>query len=1254
VNFQSRFLGSGSDWLKQFKQRLSKKSKRHQSRRSASAALENLEQRTLLSATGSLIGNELLIVTDAGESVSVAQDLLNPSFVEVLIDGDTISSLPTISLNDIQTLTILTGELENTVDISQVNATAFMNLATIRIETGDGDDTVMLSPDFASLVLGGDGADTIIGSDAADTINGENGNDSIIGGMGNDVIDAGDGDDVVMADEGDDDIQAGDGDDTVNGGDGSDTILGDDGTDSLFGDAGADSIIGDAGDDVIFGGADGDTLLGGGGADNITGDDGVDIINGSSGADVLNGSADADIIFGKAGRDTILGGAANDFIKGGTGDDSIVGNGENDTIFGGAGNDALFGDSDNPISPDIGNDQIFGEAGRDTLVGSRGSDELDGGDGNDLIRSALDFGSAIPIQPVPPTPPIIPPGNPVTTVSGILNVVRDSGMGTTVGPLSSLATGTGDGNVSLTVDGLGSFGTNSPSFSGATFDPVGIQPAGTTTFDSGVYFRNGDMGARARLDAVATAVSPIRATSTESNSDFVIGNLVVALTQTVSPIFDSTGQTGALLTQSYRITNVDIMSANFELVRYYDGDLGFATPPSDDGGGFIMANSGEDVLFLTDEADISATPTTFVAVTGLGGQNFGSGRFQVDAPALLGAVTAGTALNNSVTNDVDGDQFVDIGLGLDVALAVENVFSLFPLQTRIFTTHTIFGSGSPSVAATNMVPNAADDVVVLPAGAQGGMVTIDVTANDSDVDGALDLSSVAVVLQPTNGTAVSLGNGLIEYTSAPGFVGMDLFSYSIADNQGLVSTATVRVAVLDTDDNGDTLKGGAGIDTIIGENGDDLIDGGNDGDFIDGGNGNDLAYGGGGNDSVLGGGGRDTLVGNGGTDTLNGGDSDDTILWRGQKDFRVKVESSGGQDFLVLQGDNSANNVTIQTVGNDLQATEGNARITIDATIQNITVNLAGGDDSLTMLDMSAVDLNAVEINGDAGNDTIDLQNAVRTGRLLILANGGDGDDVLLGSSSVESLNGGAGDDVISAGDGDDELEGGDGNDVLNGGLGDDTARGGAGDDQLNGGDGADLLIGESGNDIINGDAGDDVLQGNFGDDFLNGSTGNDSVSAGLGKDIVIGGAGRDSLDGGHNDDTILGNSGDDLIIASNGNDFVNGGGGNDTLNGGDGDDTLIGGNGDDLMAGVDGADFLSGDAGADTLVGGDGNDTLLGGSQNDVVLGDEGNDAVNGGGGVDIGAQGDGNDIALQKVETPDEAFVLSDELLSALNGQI
>jgi Ca2+-binding RTX toxin-like protein len=64
-----------------------------------------------------------------------------------------------------------------------------------------------------------------------------------------------------------------------------------------------------------------------------------------------------------------------------------------------------------------------------------------------------------------------------------------------------------------------------------------------------------------------------------------------------------------------------------------------------------------------------------------------------------------------------------------------------------------------------------------------------------------------------------------------------------------------------------------------------------------------------------------------------------------------------------------------------------------------------------------------------------------------VVANGQDGDDLLVGTEAADTLKGG---------DDDDELLGGAGNDSLNGGLGNDTLDGGAGTDILEGGAGAD------------------------------------------------------------------------------------------------------------------------------------------------------------------------------------------------------
>ena len=80
-------------------------------------------------------------------------------------------------------------------------------------------------------------------------------------------------------------------------------------------------------------------------------------------------------------------------------------------------------------------------------------------------------------------------------------------------------------------------------------------------------------------------------------------------------------------------------------------------------------------------------------------------------------------------------------------------------------------------------------------------VTVNVVANDSDVDADLILSSVAVVAGPGNGSATPNGDGTITYTPNDGFSGTDTFSYEICDATALCDTANVTVEVASgTDD----------------------------------------------------------------------------------------------------------------------------------------------------------------------------------------------------------------------------------------------------------------------------------------------------------------------------------------------------------------------------------------------------------------------------------------------------------------------
>jgi len=78
-------------------------------------------------------------------------------------------------------------------------------------------------------------------------------------------------------------------------------------------------------------------------------------------------------------------------------------------------------------------------------------------------------------------------------------------------------------------------------------------------------------------------------------------------------------------------------------------------------------------------------------------------------------------------------------------------------------------------------------------------VTIDVVANDSDLDGTLDKTSVAIATggDPAHGSvAIDPLTGKITYTPTAGYVGEDTFRYTVQDNLGAVSNeATVTVTV---------------------------------------------------------------------------------------------------------------------------------------------------------------------------------------------------------------------------------------------------------------------------------------------------------------------------------------------------------------------------------------------------------------------------------------------------------------------------
>ncbi|HHR5882505.1 TPA: Ig-like domain-containing protein [Providencia alcalifaciens] len=92
----------------------------------------------------------------------------------------------------------------------------------------------------------------------------------------------------------------------------------------------------------------------------------------------------------------------------------------------------------------------------------------------------------------------------------------------------------------------------------------------------------------------------------------------------------------------------------------------------------------------------------------------------------------------------------------------------------------------------------------------GETVTLDVLANDTDLDDDIDPNTLTITNNGEKGTA-TIVDGKLVYTAKPGVVGTDTITYTVKDKHGNVSniaTVTIEIdaAPVATDDRGITLK----------------------------------------------------------------------------------------------------------------------------------------------------------------------------------------------------------------------------------------------------------------------------------------------------------------------------------------------------------------------------------------------------------------------------------------------------------------
>jgi Ca2+-binding RTX toxin-like protein len=256
---------------------------------------------------------------------------------------------------------------------------------------------------------------------------------------------------------------------------------------------------------------------------------------------------------------------------------------------------------------------------------------------------------------------------------------------------------------------------------------------------------------------------------------------------------------------------------------------------------------------------------------------------------------------------------------------------------------------------------------------------------------------------------------------------------------------------------------------------------------VDGGAGNDRITGGDGDDRLFGGDGNDVINGGRGNDEAFLGAGDDTFVWN-PGDGSDTVEGEDGHDTMLFNGANIDEQIDISANGQRVRFFRDIGTVTMDLNgVERIDFNALGGADLITVNDLTGTDVTEVNLDlasppgsglGDGAADTV-----------IVKGTNGDDTVVVAGDATGVSVSGLAaavhitgaeaardrltvralaGDDVVDAsGLSADAIpfaaDGGNGDDVLIGGAGADTLTGGAGDDVLNGGPGQDILDGGPG-----------------------------------------------------------------------------------------------------------------------------------------------------------------------------------------------
>jgi Ca2+-binding RTX toxin-like protein len=822
----------------------------------------------------------------------------------------------------------------------------------------------------------------------------------------------------------------------VSGQDGDDMIALDEANGALP----AAELFGGRGNDVLTGGSGADQLFGQAGNDTISGKGGNDSLFGGSGNDVLTGGTGSDQFFGQAGNDTMIWnpGEGSDLFEGGDGTDTAEVEGGNGaevfTITANGGRVRFDRTSPAPFTLDIGttenlvlnandgNDMITagnglagliqltldGGAGNDTITGGDGNDVLIGGDGNDSINGGH--------------------GHDVASLGAGDDVfVWNQGDGSDVvdgqDGFDTLLFNGASGSENIGISAKHGRVTLTRDVGAITMDLNGIEHIQLNPLTGADTIAVGDLtGTNVTLVAIDLAATPGSAQG-DGQPDTVTLNGTAGDDQ----INVVASGSGVAVTGLAEQVTVDGMDAADQLT--INGGAGNDTITGGNGNDMLIGGSGNDVInggHGNDIAFLGSGNDTFI-------WNPGDASDVVEGQGGIDTLTFnGSNLNENIDISANGARVRltrDLGNVTMDLNSVEHIHVAALGGADLITVNDLTGTGTKQVAI---------DLAAMPGTTTGDNQPDTVIVNDTAGN-----DHVSVV---SSGASVIV-NGLSAQVTING---AEPGNDSLTIN-GLGGNDTINASALKASQINLVIDGGAGDDRITGSQGNDLIRGGA------------------GSDAASLGAGDDVFVWNpgDGSDTVDGQAGADTLTFIGSNlDEKFDISANGKRVSLVrdlgnvTMDVNNTETIDLRALGgadtitvNDLSGTDvSKVKIDLaaaggdgDGQVDTIVINATNGDDAITVTNnngMVTVSGLATEvtisnfeandrivINGLGGDDVISASGLGTA--MLFTANGGDGDDVLIGSDGNDSLNGDAGDDVLIGGLGQDALDGGPGGNIL-------------------------------------------------------------------------------------------------------------------------------------------------------------------------------------------------------------------------------